>query len=197
MTISEVFAAWAPDGGPWSPWAKPVLFAHLPAVTTYDGSVAAAQAGPSASTPMLPPLPPADGRTAIIVDLPGAQSLSAGLALAAARYRPVPLYNAVPPPTNALGTPAEAVVDVTPLLAGLRPGAAALTASPPPDDAPPAFLLDRRRRGEGVVVLNAGRFDNRSVALETDFPSGVLLRSRGVERAVVLQPDAGPPMQDL
>ena len=29
MTREELFDAWAPAGGPWSDWAKPVLFAHV------------------------------------------------------------------------------------------------------------------------------------------------------------------------
>ena len=29
MNKQDVFEAWAPGGGDWSAWAKPVLFAHL------------------------------------------------------------------------------------------------------------------------------------------------------------------------
>jgi len=51
----------------------------------------------------------------VVLDLPGAEAVRVGLELARARYRPVPLYNAVPLPFTApiidpLGTGTVAAV---------------------------------------------------------------------------------------
>lgn len=54
-------------------------------------------------------------RTALVVELPGDDSLRAGLALARRGFRPVPLVNAVAGP--------DAVVEVESLLIGLTRGA--------------------------------------------------------------------------
>src|SRR5436309_4375191 len=185
MTREELFDAWAPAGGPWSDWAKPVLFAHWPR-----------------PLPAVPETPPADfgwapavaERVALVVDLPGAASVHFGLALAAAGYRPVPLFNACPPPTD--GEPGVAVVPVEPILAALAGGADRLRAAPPPADAPPAFLLDADRQ-TARRDLAPGAFDNRSVVFPTDVPSAARLAARGVTRAVLVRERPGPIGDDL
>lgn len=199
-TSDALFRAWAPDGSPWSPWAKPVLFAHYGEVRraldpSAGGASAEALAASSSPAGGAADLPPADGRTAVVVDLPGPASVAAGLRLAKLGYRPVPLFNAVSPP----GFPGEplaavAAVDVRPILAALVASAEALSALVLPPEAPPAFLLDHARR---TGHPEPGQFDNRSVSLPTDFPSGHLLQSRGVERVVVAQPGSGQPQEDL
>jgi hypothetical protein len=45
--------------------------------------------------------------------------------------------------------------------------------------------------------MTPGRFDNRSVSLPTDFPSGNLILSKGIRRAIVVQRSGGPPQEDL
>src|SRR3954452_24194 len=177
MTREEMFDAWAPAGGPWSDWAKPVLFAHWPRPLPAD---------PEAPPADLSWVPPAAGRAALVIDLPGAAGVHLGLALAAAGYRPVPLYNAVPPPAE--GDPGASVVVVEPVLAALARGADRLRASPPPADAPPAlpppraapppaFLLDADRQ-TARRDLAPGEFDNRSVVFPTDVPSAVRLAAQ-------------------
>src|SRR6185503_9996520 len=61
-------------------------------------------------------------------------------------------------------------------------------------EAPPAFLIDAdRMRG----VPTPGRFDNRSVVLPQDFPSGTLLRSRGIHEVVLIQRGGTSVREDL
>jgi hypothetical protein len=215
MTGEDLFRIWAPDEVAWAAWAKPVLFAHVGGVSG-DGGTGGGE--PATTVPPagdlragdLPPMPPADGRAVVVVDLPGEAGVAAGLRLAAGGFRPVPLYNAVPPPSVPAGpartarhpttttTPPVAMIDVGPILAGLVGGAASLAAMQLPPAASPAFLLDHdRRTGTAGVRLEPGVFDNRSVSLSTDFPSGHLLRSKGIDRAVVLQPRPGRPQADL
>src|SRR5437016_3971940 len=92
MTKEELFEIWAPPNGRWSPWVKPVLFAckdHEPgwgAGTSMDFDTSG--------------IPSIQNNAALVLDLPGADGIRAGVALAAQGYRPVPLYNAVPGPTS-------------------------------------------------------------------------------------------------
>jgi hypothetical protein len=185
MTRDELFDAWAPAGGPWSDWAKPVLFAHWPRPLPAD---------PEPPPPDLSWVPPPAERAAMVIDLPGAPGVHLGLALAAAGYRPVPLYNAVPPPAE--GDAGASVVVVEPILAALVHGADRLRASPPSADAPPAFLLDADRQ-VARRDLAPGAFDNRSVVFATDVPSAVRLAAHGVRRAVLVRERPGPIGDDL
>lgn len=162
MTPAQIYEAWAPAGAPWSPWAKPVLFAHLLGVRESDADLLWREACATLTTP--PPdlgwLPPADGTTALVIDLPGAEGVRVGVHLAARGYRPVPLYNAVPwpgvvpVPESRVTVGMGAVVDLV-RAAGPRLDALGLSWS-----APPAFLLDSRRR-LGDQAPRPGIFDNR------------------------------------
>ena len=201
MKREDVHRAWAPDGEPWSPWVKPVLFASL------DEDVDADADG-------LPPLPdwlrsqvieplrdasPHEVRerdpyrdagqqrdTAIVIDLPGEESALLGIALVEHGFRPVPLYNAVPR-DGALNT-------LRPTMRLLIDGAERVAAAA--IGAPPAFLLDARRARFGHA-LGPGTFDNRSVCRESDFPSAELLLQAGIRRALLIQQDEDRPDIDL
>ena len=128
MDSSEIFETWAPTGGPWSPWAKPVLFAHITGPA--KGS---AVAGPDERLELAAaPLP----GTAFVVDLPGPESIEAALELARLGFRPVPLFNGCPDP-DFLGKPDDEAVPTAPLLAALIDGADPLKTAGLPLDAPP------------------------------------------------------------
>ena len=192
MTNAEIFDVWSPPGGRWSPWAKPVLFACM-------------EREPPLPVPAGPPLdtswaPPASENTALVLDLPGAEGVFAGLALAVCGYRPVPLYNAVPGPSHSPAsgpaTESVALVNVRGISEALWHGTAQLLEAALPDGAPPVFLLDANRRGEGQSAV-PGRFDNRSISFTTDFPSASFLDAHGVRRAVLAQTSADRPQTDL
>lgn len=185
MTREELFDAWAPAGGPWSDWAKPVLFAHWPR------PLPAAPEPAPAGLSWVPS--PTDG-VALVIDLPGVTSVHLGLALAALGYRPVPLFNACPPPTD--GEPGVAVVLVEPILTALVQGVERLRAVSLPVDAPPAFLLDADRQTPRRDLL-PGAFDNRSVVFPTDFPSAARLAAHGVTGAVLVREQPGQIGDDL
>lgn len=181
MTNEEIFDVWAPPGGCWSPWVKPVLFACMerePPRPAPPPPWDASWAAPSAENSVL------------VLDLPGAEGVFAGLALAARGYRPVPLYNAVPGPSSSApigpDLPTLALVPVHEISAALWHGAEQLRGAALPEDAPPVFLLDADRRGEGQAAA-PGRFDNRSISFTTDFPSATFLEAHGVRRAVLAQ----------
>jgi hypothetical protein len=185
MTPAELFDLWAPQAAVWSKWAKPVLFAELGAVTTVD---VYAEALPSLNLAT-------QASSALIVDLPGALSVKAGLALLHAGFRPVPLFNGNRGPA-ALNLAATAIVDTEPVVAWLAGAALILQQQPLPLAAPPAFLLDSGRRP--AVAPAPGRFDNRWIVFPQDFPSANFLKSQGIDQVVLLQESNQPqPQEDL
>jgi len=172
VTLSEdCFAAWAPDHSIWSEWAKPVAFVQA----------ANLNLGDPPSDADLPSIPLTVGsNSAVVVDLPGAESVYAGLALAGRGIRPVPLFNGTSGPS--------AVIDVQPIAHALVTGAERLTRNQVARDAAPAFLLDSRRN-DPAIVIRRGVYDNRWVTLPQDFPSGALLASRGIHHVTLVQRD--------
>lgn len=68
MTRDKAFEMWAPDGSPWSAWAKAVLFAYLP------------EEIPETGTPVSPePGLASQQDTALLIELASARSVEAGL----------------------------------------------------------------------------------------------------------------------
>ena len=175
MRADAVYESWVPAEGVWSLWARPVLFAQM------------GDAGPGAGELPVPLAwaaldvrwaPDAGSGTVLAIDLPGAESVLTGLALAGRGYRPVPLYNACTGPHE--------VIDQGPLVHALRAGALYLWSVKLPVDAPPAFLLDARRTIAEREV-RPGAFDNRWQVFPQDFPSAQTLAERGFTKALLVQ----------
>jgi hypothetical protein len=181
MTREEVFDAWAPDGVEWSAWTKPVLFAQWPDTVTPPATM------PDWGEPNYLWLPQAAGRTAIVVDLPAVESVRTGITFARRGYRPVPLFNTSHGPSP--------VIEIAPLVLELGRGARLLQTVSLPATAPPVFLLDSNRM-QPAVPPSPGKFDNRWVVFPQDFPSGTLLRARGVTDVLVIQ-QSNRPQEDL
>jgi hypothetical protein len=189
MNREEVFDCWAPTGATWSGWVKPVLFAHLPRPLPSP---------PELQTPDLSWAPPPADLVALVIDVDGPASVAIGLVLAGRGYRPIPLFNACPPPIPEAQSPAEdpSVIDVTSILAGLVHGCERLRQAALTPDAPPAFLVDANRQTPRRTV-DVGAFDNRSVVFVTDFPSAAFLAGRGITKAILIRDQANPPESDL
>lgn len=181
MNPSELFERWAPSDGAWSDWAKPVLFAS--GVADDAAKTAWLEARQRAHGRFVPPRP---GETALVLDLPGADSLAIALDCAAAGYRPVPLYNSTMGPNP--------VVPNEPIRAGLELGVDELANARLRSDAAPAFVLDARRiKGDPKPKS----FDNQWVVFPQDFPSAAVLGSRGIRRVVLVQDGRTDPQNDL
>ena len=179
LTGEECFAAWAPEADFWSRWAKPVVFAS--AGTFVDEPV---------TLPSLDdlPVPGSFDPSAIVVDLPGDESVLTGLALMARGYRPVPLFNGTWGP--------NAVVPMDQLARALGGGAAILPGQTLPAGARPAFLVDASR-GDARGSEEPGRYDNRWIVLPQDFPSAATLLSRGITSVTLIRRTNPVPDQDL
>lgn len=182
MTNEECFTKWAPDGVAWAAWAKPVLFAHL------NELVETAPPAEDVGTRDVAWLPGPDRHTALIVDLPGAEAVWTGLALARTGYRPVPVFNG--------NYAARAEVPVEDTMHALRAAASVFPSTGIAMDAPPAFLIDSRRMAL-AVPLSPGVFDNRWIVLPQDFPSVVFLRTHAVSEVVLVQRGGQYPPDDL
>jgi len=189
VTKEQTFAVWAPREAIWSQWVKPVLFSQM----FHGGAV------PDVVESCMRPdwAPPADGMTAIVIDLPNTIVVHTALALAAAGYRPIPLFNAAPgsEPERRDGLPVT-IVDVRPILSSIFAFTGALSDMRLPLNAPPSFMLDADRRN-GIRSPSPGRFDNRSVSFPTDFPSSNLLLHHGVRQALLVQESGLQPQPDL
>lgn len=195
-----MFAIWAPPESLWSRWAKPVLFTQTsqgkPTVQStagfYPNTTPAAPEPPiQSSIPQVPQYkwnPSLESNTAIIVNLPGEESVTTGLALAKIGYRPVPLYNSTNGPS--------AVVPLDGIITSLRAGTDTLQSLSIDPNAPPAFLLDSNRI-QGLLPPRPGSFDNRWVVFPQDFPSATFLRSRQIDRVLLVQRGNLRPSDDL
>ena len=191
MTPEYVYNVWAPPGGPWSPWVKPVLFSFVQPLAHY-GDAAALPALADSSW-----IPPADGSTVLVLDLPGALSVSVAFQAAREGFRPVPLYNAVPSPTHTPMGQGAAVCDLLPVIAALSAITPDLDGLNLEFTAPPAFMLDADRRFGRGASPQPGMFDNRSVSLPTDFPSANILLAGGVRSVLLVQEQRSDPQEDL
>lgn len=188
MNKEMIYRLWAPEGGRWSAWVKPVLFAHLvegqeqtscaPIPTTYGEAI-----------------PPADGTTALILDLPDAMGVSLALTAAHLGYQPVLLYNALPGPADASRLGIATLVDMQPIMGAVTQGCVKLLACNVSSDAPPAFVVDARRFQKNPRPTKI--FDNRSRVFITNFPSATTLKDAGIRRILLLQERLRGPHPDM
>lgn len=180
MNPTELYKLWAPEDSIWSRWVKPVLFTETsPAVSSFPcdwHSLNLAWA------------PAVDSGSAITLDLPEAESVWFGMALAHRGYRPIPLFN------GAAGF--SAIVNVSHIIGALHNEARRLAELSIARNAPPVFLLDSNRSAGGATV-SPGRFDNRWAVFPQDFPSASFLLASGVRAVVLAQRFAGEPQRDL
>ena len=197
----ELFNTWAPEESPWSAWAKPVLFAQeRHNLKAAEWSAAALRAdmplrnvARAASSP----------RQAVVVDLPGVETMRAAAQLALAGYRPVPLFNTTRGPVSVRSreypiVDADNIVSVDDILAALGPVAEIIREARLDASAPPAFLLDAKRNPfKPNSITDAGKFDNRWMVFPQDFPSAGFLGRHGIERVVLHKEGAPEPAEDL
>ncbi len=166
LSRQELFDLWAPRASQWSAWAKPVLFAEARTSATRIPELtwdSLAQLGYVRDA-------------AIIVDMPGTDSVAIGLALANIGYQPVPLYNGA--------AAAGSIIDMSAISDALAACASRLQVKQA--DARPAFLMNSDRMDHGASALIPGRFDNRWCVVPQDMPSGQYLMRAGIRQVVLI-----------
>lgn len=171
MTGKEIFQIWAPVGKKWVDWVRPVPFVTMNEYSKlYNIS--------SFSIPVIDYVDNND-KAAIIVDLPGAESVEEGIGLAKAGYRPIPIFN------GTIEQPgARATVDNQSVGIALMWGAMELKNIAISDHALPAFLLDSNRMNR--FKMEAAIFDNSWDIYHQDLPSAEYFIKNGIHRIIIV-----------
>lgn len=172
MTARELYCVWAPTGKKWVDWVRPVPFV---AMNEYSKQYHFSDF----SIPTIDFPDDACAEAAIIVDLPGVESVKEGIALAKAGYRPIPIYNGTIEQQGA-----RATVDNQSVGVGLMLGAVELSKLEISDDALPAFLLDSNRMHR--FKMEIALFDNSWDIYPQDIPSAEYLLQNGVRKIIVI-----------
>lgn len=172
MTGREAYRIWAPAGGRWSGWVRPVPF--LAAETASRAYLDFHAAVPAADY-----LDETWAGAAVIVDLPGAESVREGIALAKAGYRPVPIYNGTVEQQGA-----RAAADNQSVGKALVMSAEELARTEIRQDALPAFLTDSGRRNR--FRMEPSLFDNSWDVYPQDLPSAEYFQKNGIRKIIVI-----------
>ena len=174
MKNKELYKIWAPSTADvWTRFAKPALFVHVDEFAFLNGRIEVSEI-PFDITQLN------NGKTAIIVDLPGEMGVEMGLGLATGGFRPIPLYNGIH--EEKIGG-LDHVVDNKPIIDALVAGADVLKNLNINLAASPVFLLDYNRDKSGNY--SERWYDNRwSVDFE-DLPDARYLISKDITRVVL------------
>lgn len=128
--------------------------------------------------------------TAIIVDLPGAESVLEGLKLAKTGFRPIPLFNGTQRQKGS-----RATVDNEAIKRALKEGAEELLSADIEDDAAPAFLLDRNRLQRYKIDVTV--FDNSWDIYHQDLPSAEYMIQCGIKKIIVVGTDVARDLKKI
>lgn len=190
MTGKEAFKIWAPSGKKWTDWVRPVPFVGIRehskgyqmselAVPAIDlrGQICVNVSNKDSNTGGISY--EIYKNAALIVDLPGAESVEEGLALAKAGYRPIPVYNGTVEQSGA-----RATVDNQTVGAALLWGAQQISQMKIDDDALPVFLLDSNRMNR--FKMETALFDNSWDIYHQDLPSADYFLQNGIDKIIVI-----------
>ena len=172
MTEKEIFRIWAPVGKKWVDWVRPVPFVEINEFSKmYHFS--------NLTIPTIDCLEKDAADAAIIVDLPGVESVKMGIALAKEGYRPIPIFNGTIEQKGA-----RATVDNQSVGMALIWGASELSNIEISDDAQPAFLTDRNRMNR--FKMEASVFDNSWDVYPQDIPSAEYFLENGIRKIIII-----------
>ncbi len=184
MTPKEAYKIWAPSGRKWVDWVRPVPFVQInECEKKYSSSeleiketeVLLLNNNIFSSTLMNE----GTKSSAVIVDLPGAESVKMGLELAMLGFRPVPVYNGTIEQRGACAT-----VDNQSVCEALIAGADILKNMEIEEDAPPAFLTDKNRLNR--FKMNISVFDNSYDMYHQDFPTAEYFLKNGINKILII-----------
>lgn len=172
MTSKEIFQIWSPVGKKWVDWVRPVPFI---AINEYSKMHRVS----NLTIPTIPFLNETCEDAAIIVDLPGIQSVQEGIALAKSGYRPIPIFNGTIPQQNA-----RATVDNQSVGIALTWGASELQNIDISNQALPAFLTDSNRMHR--FKMEYSLFDNSWDVYPQDLPSAEYFIHNGIHKIILI-----------
>ncbi len=183
MTGKECYRIWAPQGKGWVEWVRPVPFVAISRETTgADCAVCRVRT--------VDYIRKGCTDTAVIADLPGAESVAEGISLARCGFRPIPVFNGTIQQRGA-----RATVDNGAIAEALLWGAERLQGYEPEDWAPPAFLLDSNRLHR--FKLEAALFDNSWDIYPQDLPSADFLLLNGISKILIVGKRNSPDLRKV
>lgn len=171
MTGKEVYKLYAPEGAKWTEWVRPVPFIGIDSYnrkltpTWFDRKVIFMECY--------------EKDTAIIIDLPGQESIELGIALAQIGYRPIPLFNGTDEQPNAFS-----IVNTDLIESSLLNSAERLKSIFLDNNANPAFLLDSYRTNR--YRANESLFDNSWDLYKQDIPTAKYFKKNGIKKIIVV-----------
>lgn len=171
MTNKEIYKIWAPDKKRWVDWVRPVPFINIDDSSSRKEFI-------DYRIPSINYLKEVLNDTALIIDIPGIDSIKEGISLAKLGYRPIPIFNGTDPPIGTISTTNNQIIK--PLLIW---GAFELKNIKLKNDAPPVFLLDQNRLNR--YKINNGIFDNSWDIYDGDLPSPKYLLENGINKIIV------------
>lgn len=167
----EIYKVWAPEGGRWSGWVRPVPFIAI------DDSLKV-QEYEEFDIPELLYINEYKNDVAIILDFPGNKSITEGLALAKLGYRPVPIYNGTDEQEGSLSLVNNHGIEYSLML-----GAEVLKQINISDSASPVFLTDSNRMNRRKASDSV--FDNSWDVYSQDLPTYEYLKKHGIDKVII------------
>jgi len=188
----DLYRIWAPDNSIWSKWVSPALFAQI---ECSEGSTASNPTLPSQIWPAISTL----SQAAAVIDLPGADAIRFGIALAKHGYRPVPIINPSPGPSLlpfSHPSASNTSLSVNALANEICAATHVLQNLNLPSTSLPVFILDSKRL-TGDREISKEIYDNRWMVFPEDFPSARFMLENAIKQVILVQEDRRPPQSDL
>ena len=171
MTGRDIFKIWAPSGAKWVDWVRPVPFIEINEDSNkYELN--------NFIIPKINYIKELYKDTAIIIDLPGNDSIIEGIALSKIGYRPIPIYNGTNEQEGAMPTVDNSIIEY-----GLVKGALEIEKINLDNNAPPVFLLDSNRTNR--YKMNVSVFDNSWDIYDQDIPTAEYFLKNGITKIII------------
>lgn len=171
MTGKDIYKIWAPVNKKWVDWIRPVPFIMIDENYKVEEYC-------NLKEYKINYLEKYENNIAIIVDLPGLESINEGISLARLGFRPVPVYNGVVEQKDS-----KAVTNNYIIGEGLIWGAEKLKQIEILDDAAPAFLVDSNRMNR--FKMDDSYFDNSWDLYYQDVPSSEYFLKNNINKIII------------
>ena len=171
MTGRDIFKIWAPIGAKWVDWVRPVPFIEIDEGSNkYELN--------NFIIPKINYIKELYKDTAIIIDLPGNDSILEGIALSKIGYRPIPIYNGTNEQEGSMPTVDNRIIEY-----GLVKGALELEKINLDNNALPVFLLDSNRTNR--YKMNISVFDNSWDIYDQDIPTAEYFLKNRITKIII------------
>lgn len=172
MKGKEVYKIWAPSNNKWTSWVRPVPFVAI----DYNFKIYQSD---NFQISKIEDVKDLGKNSAIIIDLPGIESIEVGIEFAKLNFIPIPVYNGTMEQEGVLST-----TDNKEIIYGLIKYARILKDIKVDDNAKPAFLLDSNRMNR--YKFDSSVFDNSWDIYAQDLPSAEFLIKNDIEKVLII-----------